>query len=87
MQNEDEKKCKLWVELCIAVLADGVFWNLFVLGRDQIPELVTDQVKSYLLNQTNNQPVSQRRNEEIINNGEHYIYISVYLNDFYNLKS
>jgi hypothetical protein len=38
--NEDDLRCKLWIELCIAVLADGVLWNVMSLGRDKLPELL-----------------------------------------------
>ena len=34
--------CKLWMELCVAVLADGVLWNLILLGRNRFPDLFCD---------------------------------------------
>lgn len=40
--NKDDKNCKLWMELCIAVLGDGVLVNVMTLGMDKLPELLEE---------------------------------------------
>jgi len=44
--SPEDAECHLWTELCLSVLGDGVFWNLILLGRDEIPLLVAEQLKS-----------------------------------------
>jgi hypothetical protein len=38
--SPEDQKCKLWTELCISVLGDGVLWNLILMGRLELPELL-----------------------------------------------
>jgi len=48
--SEDDLRCKLWVELCVSVLADGVLWNVMSLGRDKLPELIEYYVNEARVN-------------------------------------
>lgn len=45
--GKEDRKCKLWMELCVAVLADGVLVNVMNLGRDQLPELLEELVARF----------------------------------------
>lgn len=45
--TKDDQNCKLWRELCVAVLADGVLLNVIELGKDQLPELLEELVLKY----------------------------------------
>lgn len=71
VQNEDEQKCRLWMELCIAVLSDGVFWNLFSLGRDQIPELVGSVANAWLEEKFNKSGQQDVRNDGIVEGSQY----------------
>ncbi|CAG7817080.1 unnamed protein product [Allacma fusca] len=43
----EDQNCGIWMELCMAVLADGVLWNLFILGRDRLPGVFLDLSRNY----------------------------------------
>ncbi|CAL8137493.1 unnamed protein product [Orchesella dallaii] len=53
--NRDDRNCKLWMELCIAVLADGVLVNVINLGKDKLPELLEELVTNYKNSRTSRQ--------------------------------
>ncbi|ODM90993.1 hypothetical protein Ocin01_15689 [Orchesella cincta] len=69
--NRDDRNCKLWRELCIAVLADGVLVNVINLGKDKLPELLEDLVTNYKKSRNSGQSRGNLHDDVILTEESH----------------